>query len=247
MVQYGFFFDQSRCRNCGVCSVVCREWNGIPPGPVKWLRLLEWEKGTFPNIGLSVVTAFCYHCENPTCVDAADGAMYKEEKYGAVLIDPDKATSLSLRKAWIACPYGAISFESDAPDAKASMCNMCIGRLEQNHLPICVETCPNRAMDFGPLEDMIKKYGSNRDLEDFPSSAEVKPAVIFKPNPPTKQLIPYNVDRALELLAKRGSLPPVYNTKTDATEITPGLIRRDKPVIKPINVQEFIKSSKNDE
>jgi anaerobic dimethyl sulfoxide reductase subunit B (iron-sulfur subunit) len=67
--------------------------------------------------------------------------MYKEEKYGAVLIDPDKARSIDLRKANEACPYGAIQFDSDAMDATASKCTMCIDRLEQGMIPICVETC----------------------------------------------------------------------------------------------------------
>src|SRR3972149_1663426 len=125
MVQYGFFFDQSRCHGCNICQVACKSWNMLPPGPEKWMRGYQWEK--------------------PVCVDAADGAMYKEEKYGAVLIDPDKATSASMRKAWVACPYGAIAFDSDAPDAKASMCTMCIDRLEQDKLPVCVESGAHRA------------------------------------------------------------------------------------------------------
>jgi anaerobic dimethyl sulfoxide reductase subunit B (iron-sulfur subunit) len=211
------------------------------------MRVLEWEKGTFPSVRLHVVALPCLHCENPICIDAADGAMYKEDKYGAVLIDPDKAKSMSLRAAQAACPYGAISFDSDAMDATASKCTMCIDRLEQGLKPICVESCPMRAFDFGTLDDLIKNYGTNRDLEDLPSSTLSKPAIIFKAHSPQKQLIPYNTDRALDLLAKRGALPAVYSTKSDATDIPPGLIRRDKPILHPKNTAEALSATKNDE
>ena len=152
-------------------------------GPVKWVRMFAWEKGSFPDtIRIHTLFAPCYHCENPVCVDAANGAMYKEDKYGAVLIDPDKAKSIDLRKANQACPYGAIQFDSDAMDATASKCTMCIDRLEQGMMPVCVNACPFRALDFGPLDTLLTKYGTNRDLEDVPSSATTTPSVIFKPH-----------------------------------------------------------------
>jgi anaerobic dimethyl sulfoxide reductase subunit B (iron-sulfur subunit) len=247
MPQYGFFYNQDRCNDCRACVVSCKTWNGLPAGPVKWARIFEWEKGTFPNVRLHFLFAPCYHCENPVCVDAANGAMYKEEKYGAVLIDPDKAKSIDLRKANEACPYGAIQFDSDAMDATASKCTMCIDRLEQGMIPICVETCRERALDFGPLDDMISKYGTNRDLEDVSSSATAMPAIIFKPHVVKKQLIPYDVNKALELLAKRDPLPPVFSSPSDATEIPVGMIGRDKPVFHPKNVQEAMRTTKNDE
>jgi anaerobic dimethyl sulfoxide reductase subunit B (iron-sulfur subunit) len=249
MPQYGFYFNQDRCGDCRACAVACKTWNGLPAGPVKWARMFQWEKGTFPNVRLHFLFAPCYHCENPVCVDAANGAMYKEEKYGAVLIDPDKAASMDLRKAQEVCPYGAISFDSDAMNATASKCTMCIDRLEQGLLPVCVEACQMRALDFGPLDDMIKKYGTNRDLEDVPSSATTQPAVIFKPHVAKKQLVPYNVDKALDLLAKRDALaplPPLYTSKTDATQTYPGLVARDKLVMKPANVNEAMRSTQHD-
>ena len=72
---------------------------------------------------------WCWHCSNPVCVTAANGAMYKEPKYGAVLIDPSQTKNPSLKAAWEACPYGVISFDSDAPDSNAFKCNMCVDKL----------------------------------------------------------------------------------------------------------------------
>jgi Fe-S-cluster-containing dehydrogenase component len=162
MTQYGFFFDQSRCVACQTCAVACKDWNDIAAGPAKPLRIFAWEKGAFPALRINTLFAPCYHCENPVCVDVANGAMYKEDKYGAVLIDPDKANDPNLKAAWNACPYGAITFDSDSPDSTAYKCNMCIDRLEQGKQPICVMSCPQRALDFGPLDQMTEKYGNSQ-------------------------------------------------------------------------------------
>jgi anaerobic dimethyl sulfoxide reductase subunit B (iron-sulfur subunit) len=248
MPQYGFFFDQSRCNHCASCITTCKDWNDLAPGPMKYARVYQWETGTWPTARVHLLFAPCYHCENPVCVDAADGAMFKEEKYGAVLIDPEKANSPSMRKAWIACPYGAISFESDAPDAKAGMCNMCIDRLEQGLKPVCIMACPKRALDFDTLENLQKKYGTLRDLEGMPSSAEVKPAVVFKAAAPKKQLVPYDVNKATELMANvKTTAVTYYSSPSDVTDIAEGLITRNTLVMKANNVKEFMHYTRNAE
>ena len=247
MPQYGFFFDQSRCVHCGSCAVTCKDWNDLQPGPVKWARLYQWETGTWPTPRFNTVFAPCYHCENPLCVDAADGAMFKEEKYGAVLIDPDKASSPSMRKAWEACPYGAIVFDSDSPVAKASMCNMCIDRLEQGLKPICVMSCITRALDFDTLETLQKKYGTNRDLEGMPSSADVKPAVVFKPKPAKKKLVAYDVNKALQINMKTPTGVQFYSSPSDVTDIPEGLMTRRKLSMKANSTEELHYNTKTTE
>jgi len=154
VTQYGFFFDQSRCVGCQDCTISCKSWNLLPAGPVKWSRLYQWETGSFPNVRVNTLFAPCYHCANPVCIPAANGAMYKEPNFGAVLIDPTQTQNPSLRAAWEACPYGAIVFDSDAPDANASKCTMCIDRLVQGQQPVCVMSCMMRALDFGKLSDL---------------------------------------------------------------------------------------------
>ncbi len=240
MPQYGFFFDQSRCTHCGSCAVTCKDWNNLPPGPVKWARIYQWETGTWPTPRINVVFAPCYHCENPLCVDAANGAMFKEDKYGAVLVDPDKASSPSMRQAWQACPYGAIVFDSDAPIANASKCNMCIDRLEQGLKPICVMSCVTRALDFDTLETLQNKYGTNRDLEGLPNSAQTNPAVIFKPKVAAKKsLVTFDPNKALQINARTPTGTQFYASPSDVTGIPDGLMTRNKLVLKATSVEDL--------
>ncbi len=244
-VQYGFYFDQGRCFSCRTCSIVCRDWHNIPAGPVKLLRVFRWEKGTFPNPDLQVLATMCYHCANPVCIPAANGAMMKEPKYGAVLIDPAQANSPSLRDAFDACPYGAISFDSDSSTANAYKCNMCIDRLEQGLMPVCVMSCPSRALDFGPIADLQSKYGTTlAQLEDMPDPSITHPSAVFKPAPQKIQLVPYDVPTALSLLAARGSLPPVMQDTSNVTN-TSG-VATNTLIMKAANVAQAMATTKDD-
>jgi anaerobic dimethyl sulfoxide reductase subunit B (iron-sulfur subunit) len=246
MTQYGFFFDQSRCYNCHACVVACRDWNGIDPGPVKWLRLLQWEKGTFPNVRMHVLFATCYQCENPVCADACPNqALFKEDKYGAVLVDPDRCKGA--RQCWIACPYGAPQYEDDAPGTPMTKCTMCYDRLEQGERPVCVLACPARALDFGPLDELRQKYGERMALEDMPSGELEKPAVVFKPMAEKKKLVPFDEQKALELLRERGELPPVFQSAEDVTEVDPDVVGYNRLVLKAPNVEQNLALSKNEE
>ena len=249
MAQYGFLFDQSRCTDCRACVLSCRNWHDIPPGPVKWCRMFQWEKGAYPDLRLHFLFAPCYHCENPVCIPACKSkALYKEDKYGAVLVDTAKCQGD--RSCWKACPYGAPQFQSNEPGTKMSKCTMCIDRLEQGRQPICVESCPMRALDFGPLEDLIKKYGNVRVLEDLPKDTITRPAIVFKPHVAKKRLVPYDGDKALELMGDRGvfaKLSPLYSSKDDVTRVSPGLVGRGGLNLKPKTTEEAKRVTQHDE
>lgn len=236
MTQYGFFIDQSRCIGCHSCSVSCMQWHNIPPGTIKWMRVYQWEKGIFPNTRLHMLPVPCYHCEQPICMSACpNGAIYKEEKFGAVLVDPTKCQGT--RKCWKACPYAVPQFQGDEPGTTMSKCNMCIERLEQGLTPICVLSCSMRALEFGPLDKLREKYGDLRRLEDMPKDTITDPAVVFKPADPKKQVIPWDYRRALELWQKRAlyngePLPDVFAAESNVTEAPQDIVGRHKLVLK---------------
>ncbi len=167
MTQYGFFFDQSRCSGCRACTVACKNWHGLPAGPLKYLKIYEYEKGSFPNVRIHFQWVPCYHCEEAVCIsNCPTQAMHKEANYGAVLIDSEKCDGC--RICYDVCPYGAPVFKSDEIGVKAQKCDMCVDRLKLSGQPVCVSSCPTRALDFGPLADLMKRYGDSRDLEDMP-------------------------------------------------------------------------------
>jgi anaerobic dimethyl sulfoxide reductase subunit B (iron-sulfur subunit) len=247
--QYGFFFDQSRCVGCNACVVSCKQWHDLPPGPQKWMRVYQWEKGAFPKTRVHFLAISCYHCRKPVCLEACPNrAIYKEEKYGAVLIDPGKCKGS--RQCWKACPYGAIVFASDRPGEPASKCGMCLDRLEQKKKPICVLSCSLRALEFGPMDEMISRFGHLQQLEEMPSPNITFPSVVFKAQEMKKAILPWDMKRAMELWKKRGPHnvgPSLYQSLEDFTRIPPGTIGRDRLVLKAENAAEFMYRTTDDD
>ena len=182
-MQVGFYFNQTRCTGCSACLVACKDWNDIPAGPEKWMRLKYMEKGAGPNIFVSYLAVPCYHCLDPVCIPACPaGAISKQEETGIVTVDPDACWGNEAcdEKCLKACPYDAPQFGPE-PGAKMKKCDFCMSRWNQNKLPVCVEACPTRAFDAGAIEDLKARYGDMTEAEGFTFSKRVKPAVVFTP------------------------------------------------------------------
>lgn len=90
-MQFGFYFDQTRCTGCFACAVACKDWHDIPAGPAKWMRLYQLEEGRFPDIFVSYRAMSCYHCKEPICSYVCpNDAIAKREEDGVVIIDREK-------------------------------------------------------------------------------------------------------------------------------------------------------------
>jgi anaerobic dimethyl sulfoxide reductase subunit B (iron-sulfur subunit) len=120
-------------------------------------------------------------------------------------------------------------------------------RLLRGEMPICVIACPLRALDFGPLDELTKIYGNERNLEDLPGSETTRPCVIFKARREKRRLVPYDSEKALELFMRRDPLPPVFTSISDMTEIPEGLVGRGRLVIKHPSARDLLRHTRNDE
>jgi anaerobic dimethyl sulfoxide reductase subunit B (iron-sulfur subunit) len=124
----------------------------------------------------------CWHCAEPVCAAACPvDAITKREEDGIVLVDSDTCLGKAECdvKCLKACPYDAPQFGKEA-GAKMRKCNFCLDRHLEGKLPDCIEACPVRALEAGPLEDLEKKYGDNKEAVDFKFSKRTKPAVVIK-------------------------------------------------------------------
>ena len=251
MTQYGFFFDQSRCIGCNACVVACKQWHHVPPGPAKWIRVYQWERGGWSGLNLHLLVVPCYHCEHPVCMKACpNDALYKEEKYGALLVREDRCKGD--RKCWQACPYGAPQFEGDGQGAIMSKCTMCYDRLENHLKPICVLSCSMRALEFGPIEELREKYGNVKRLQDMPGDSMMRPAVVFKPRESKRQVLSWDSNRTLELWQRRESnsgeqLPNVFPSASDLVPYPHERVGRNKLVLKSRNNEEKLYHTMDDE
>jgi anaerobic dimethyl sulfoxide reductase subunit B (iron-sulfur subunit) len=184
-MQVGYYFDQTRCIGCSACQVACKDWNDIPAGPEKWLRMGYVEKGKYPNVYVGYMPKPCYQCIDPVCVDVCpEHAIKKRAEDGIVETDSQACVGNEKcdEKCRKACPYDAPQFGPE-PGSKMRKCDYCLDRVLEDKIPVCIESCPTRALDSGTLEELQGKYGTAQEAEGFQYSDRTKPAIALTPKP----------------------------------------------------------------
>jgi len=177
--------------------VACKDWNDVSAGPASWRKVIAVEKGEFPDLFVAFLSTACHHCEEPTCVSACPvDAISKRKEDGVVVVDREACLgkdncSLCLE----ACPYDAPQFGAEE-NAKMQKCHFCLDRLGENRKPACVDSCPMRALDSGPIKQLRAKYGDIRKAEAFVYDGELIPSLVFKPKEETKGLAVKKVEVA---------------------------------------------------
>lgn len=181
-MQMGFYFDQTRCTGCFTCRVACKDWHDIPAGPANWVRVSCLEEGKFPQLFVAYLFQPCYHCANAPCVSACPaGAIRKREEDGIVVVDRDECLGESVCGAMCkeVCPYDSPQF-GKGENPRMQKCDLCLERWPDGKKPICVEACPLRALDAGPVAELGAKYGGEREGAGFVYSPQANPAIFMK-------------------------------------------------------------------
>lgn len=182
--QMGFYIDQSSCIGCFTCQVACKDKNDLQAGQY-WRKVREFSGGDSEeqnhvfnsNVYAYWLSMSCNHCEHPKCVaNCPTGAMHKRAEDGIVLVDRDKCIGCGYC-VW-SCPYGAPTLINHL----SSKCNFCIDLLEQGKKPACVSACIMRALDYGPIDELRAKYGSEAEVKGLPSAGITNPSVVITPH-----------------------------------------------------------------
>ena len=132
--------------------------------------------GKFPSVTAYSYSASCNHCESPACFSACPTGAIEKREDGAVVIDREACSGDgSCTKA---CPYGIPQI---LPDGKAGKCDSCYLIREAGGQPACVAACPNRALDFGEYDDLVKTYGPDcvSEIAILPSADATKPSLLI--------------------------------------------------------------------
>jgi anaerobic dimethyl sulfoxide reductase subunit B (iron-sulfur subunit) len=183
--QYAFFFDASACTGCKACQIACKDRNDLGPG-LLWRRVYEvaggsWEKrgqAWVPSVVAYNISMACNHCQNPVCALACPVKAIGKRDDGIVLIETTRC--IGCRYCEWACPYTAIRF--NATSNTVSKCHFCYDALDRGEPPACVAACPGRALDFGDLDDLRKKYGNVRQTFPLPDPSQAEPALVIRPH-----------------------------------------------------------------
>jgi len=183
--QYAFYFDSSRCSGCKACQGACKDNNNLDVG-LLWRRVYEvtggrWKKSGnlwIPDVFSYYLSQACHHCENPICMPTCPTKAIFKRLDGIVLIDT--TACIGCRYCEWACPYGAIQF--NPANNIVTKCDFCADDLDAGSPPACVMACPMRALDFGDLEMLRKKYGGTSEVFPLPEAKVTQPAVVITPH-----------------------------------------------------------------
>ena len=66
----------------------------------------------------------------------------------------------------LSCPYRAPKVDRDA--GRSVKCDGCTRRVAEGGAPVCVEACPLRALDFGPIDELREKHGDLCQVPPLP-------------------------------------------------------------------------------
>jgi anaerobic dimethyl sulfoxide reductase subunit B (iron-sulfur subunit) len=177
MGQKGFYYDLVVCTGCKGCQIACKDKNDLKVGEL-FRKVYDFEGGTYPDVWGYSISLGCNHCENPKCVEnCPTGALYKRENDGLVVQDRQKCIGCKLC-TW-SCPYGRPQYLEG--QGKAGKCDGCADLVDQGLNPVCVDTCPLRAIEFGDIEELRKKYGNTPDAKGLPDSNITHPSLTINP------------------------------------------------------------------
>ena len=185
--QLGFYLNQQFCMGCKTCAVACKDKNNMEVG-VNLRRLTEHSGGGFAKVGDAYVPQVfaywigvsCNHCEHPKCVEnCPTGAMHKNPEDGVVSVD--QSLCIGCKYCTWSCPYGAPQYSEER--GKTQKCDMCADYRAQGKDPACVTSCPLRAIEWGPIDELKKKHpDATTQVEGLPAPTITSPNTIYTPH-----------------------------------------------------------------
>ena len=189
MTQYAFYFDGTRCSGCKTCVYACKDTYDLGPGRV-YRRVFEYAGGTTTKDKNGYITTDCYsypisvscnHCDQASCIAACPtGAMKKDGETGLVYVDKDQC--IGCGSCAVACPYSAPTIDHE--QKRSVKCDGCMALVKKGEVPVCVASCPARALDFGTTEEIKAKYPDAimLDMAPMPNPNDTLPNMFVKPS-----------------------------------------------------------------
>ncbi len=186
MTQYGFAFNTVYCNGCKTCMLACKDCYDLGE-TTDFRRVFEYGGGCARLTSEGTLESDCFgyylslscnHCENPACTQVCPTlACAKDAETGLVYIDESRCIGCGY--CAMACPYGNPSINQESGHSRK--CTGCIDRVREEKNPICVEACPQRALQFGNIKDLREKFSGTASIAPLPDGSFTNPNIIIVP------------------------------------------------------------------
>ena len=158
------FIDLGRCIYCRSCEVGCEREHG---GHSFMSVVLLDEKHPVPMN--------CRHCEKSPCVTTCPTKAITRLENGPVIIETMKCIGCQL--CAMVCPFGVL--ELDSLNRVMRKCDLCIHRLNEGKLPVCVTTCPARALAYDEFDTIMQRI-KKRAAKTIISGVGSEPGIVIR-------------------------------------------------------------------
>ncbi len=188
MKKWTFIIDVARCHDCNNCFLSCKDEfcdndHGTyslsqPKHGQRWMNIKRTERGQYPRVDVGYLSQPCMHCDESSCMSAAQNdAVYKRDD-GIVIIDPVKAKGQ--KQLVDACPYQAIWWNEE--HQVPQKCTFCAHLLDNGwQEPRCVQACPTDALSAERLDESeLAELISKEQLEVYQPELDTRPRVYYK-------------------------------------------------------------------
>jgi anaerobic dimethyl sulfoxide reductase subunit B (iron-sulfur subunit) len=192
MAQYAFYLDGTRCTGCKCCTFACKDKNDLEVG-FAYRKVYEYTYGSTTAAGDGTYSSDCCsyffsqpcnHCDNPACTAVCPtGAMHKDPDTGLVSVNAD--VCIGCGYCVMACPYNVPKV--DREKGHSTKCDGCIELVKQGRKPVCVLSCPNRAIGFDTVDKIMTMPDVVRlDIAPMPAPSYTNPNSWIKKSPDMK-------------------------------------------------------------
>lgn len=129
--------DVEKCYQCRVCTAGCDYY--YHPGNKGYVRCLA----------LAAQEHVCRQCEEKPCVAACPREALEPDARG--FLNRYSLRCSSCKSCTVACPFGVIY--PQIVEYATTMCDYCADRCDDDHTPVCANTCPCGAIRWEDVRE----------------------------------------------------------------------------------------------
>jgi len=183
------FVHPERCIGCKQCEFACAVAHSQTKSP--FLAVFETPSPK-PRIhaepGLQLNTSFpnkCRHCNPAPCMAVCPTSAIRRAVDYPEIVFIDASKCIACAMCAMVCPFDVITYHASAaaPEkvAVAIKCDHCIERQRQGLIPACVEVCKVNALEFGEINELVRKARTRYSEAVSVAVGQLQPEIVGLP------------------------------------------------------------------